>query len=113
MVSTGSTTDGSTTPGDVLAGAPAEEYAGAATVTTGSTAGNGVEVEVTLRGHFEPLDGRFHWYGRIGADDGLTEVVRAGDTVTLTTPHGSAEGRLSDVDPWGRYRISGTGHPPF
>ena len=28
-------------------------------------------------------------------------------------PHGSAEGRLSDVDPWGRFRIAGTGRPPF
>ena len=73
----------------------------------------GVAVEVTLRGHFEPLDGRFHWYGRIGSDAALAERARAGDTVTLTTPHGSAEGRLSDVDPWGRFRISGTGRPPF
>ncbi len=96
----------------VLADAPAGEYAGAARVSTGSTSGD-VEVEVTLRGHFEPLDGRFHWYGRIAADPVLGEAARAGDTVTLTTAHGAAEGRLSDVDPWGRFRISGTGRPPF
>jgi hypothetical protein len=88
---------------------PAEEYVGPA-VLSGAEA---VEVEVTLRGHFEPLDGRFHWYGRIGSDAALAERARAGDTVTLTTPHGTAEGRLSDVDPWGRFRISGTGRPPF
>jgi hypothetical protein len=94
----------------VLQQAPADEYVGAAVVSSDSTS---VEVEVTLRGHFEPVDGHFHWYGRIGADERLAGIVRAGDTVTLTTPHGSADGRLSDVDPWGRFRISGTGRPPF
>jgi hypothetical protein len=33
--------------------------------------------------------------------------------VVLRTAHGSAEGRLSDVDPWGRFRIAGVGRPPF
>ena len=94
----------------VLEDAPAEEYAGPATVSVGDSA---VDVDVLLRGHFEPLDGRFHWYGRIGAGAGLADHARAGDTVTLTTPHGTAAGRLSDVDPWGRFRISGTGRPPF
>ena len=36
-----------------------------------------------------------------------------GSTVTLQTPYGAAEGRLSDVDTWGRFRVSGTGKPPF
>jgi hypothetical protein len=108
----------------VLQHAPADEYVGAAVVSTGSvstgstsvevsTGSTSAEVAVTLRGHFEPIDGHFRWYGRIGADDGLAAVVRAGDTVTLTTPYGSAAGRLSDLDPWGRFRISGTGRPPF
>lgn len=78
-----------------------------------SSTEQGVRVEVTLRGHFEPLDGRFHWYGRIAADDALAARHANGATVVLTTPHGRAEGRLSDVDPWGRYRISGTGRPPY
>lgn len=91
-------------------GAPAEEYSGPAVVSTGSVE---VEVDVQLRGHFEPLDGRFHWYGRIAVNPALTEAVRSGATVTLTTAEGGAEGRLSDVDPWGRFRISGTGRPPF
>ena len=101
---------------DVLQDAPAEEYAGAAVVSTSSTSDGveaGVEVEVTLRGQFEPLDGRFHWYGRIRADDALAALARAGDTVVVTTPHGSAAGRLPDLDPWGRSRIAGTGRPPF
>jgi len=98
----------------LLATAPAEEYAGPATVSVGDDGGaQDIPVEVDLRGRFEPLDGKFHWYGRIAANDTLTERVRPGATVTVRTPHGSAEARLSDVDPWGRFRVSGTGRPPF
>lgn len=70
------------------------------------------DVEVTLRGAFQPIDGRFHWYGRIA---GHTPVdgVRSGQRVTVNTDHGSAEAKLSDADPWGRLRITGTGRPPF
>ena len=45
---------------------PAERYDGPAHI--GET-----EVEVRLRGHFQPIDGLFHWWGRIGAD---TEAAR-------------------------------------
>lgn len=90
---------------------PADEYAGKAWVSTGSS--TGVEVEVDLRGHFEPLDGRFHWYGRIAASEELAAQVQAGQTVRVGTPGGTAQGRLSDVDPWGRFRVAGTGRPPF
>ena len=85
---------------------PAERYDGPAAIA-------GTEVEVLLRGHFEPIDGRFHWWGRIAADAGLDGEQGSGARVTLVTPHGEAEGRLSDIDPWGRVRISGTGRPPF
>ena len=101
------------TSDELLEGAPAEEYAGTAVVSTGSDAGDDIEVEVQLRGHFEPLDGRFHWYGRIAANAELTDRVRSGSTVALTTPHGTAEGRVSDIDTWGRFRITGSGRPPF
>jgi hypothetical protein len=97
---TGQTTE------ELLEGAPAEEYSGPATI-------GDIEVEVTLRGHFEPLDGRFHWYGRIAPNPALTAQVQSGSTIMLTTPHGTAEGRLSDVDTWGRFRVTGTGRPPF
>lgn len=94
-----------------------DEYAGKAWVSTGSAstgwADEGFDVEVDLRGHFEPLDGRFHWYGRIATSDELSANLRSGQVVMLRTPGGSAQGRLSDVDPWGRFRIAGTGRPPF
>jgi hypothetical protein len=69
-------------------------------------------VSVTLRGAFQPLDGHFHWYGRIAVDSAL-DTVRSGAAVILRTPHGEADGKVADVDPWGRFRVSGTGRPPF
>lgn len=83
-----------------------ESYEGAARI-------GAVEVSVQLRGHFEPIDGLFHWYGRIAQHDDLDAAHSSGSTVELQTPHGSASGRISDLDPWGRFRIAGTGRPPF
>ena len=84
-----------------------EEYTGPVTVTASD--GSRLETTATLRGHFEPIDGRFHWWGRLAADD----TFSPGATVSVTTPHGTATGRLSDPDPWGRLRVTGTGRPPF
>ncbi len=81
-----------------------ESYSGPATIGDNS-------VTVDLKGYFEAIDGLFHWYGRVSASDTLT--AESGDSVTLTTPHGIAQAKLSDLDPWGRFRISGTGAPPF
>jgi hypothetical protein len=92
-------------PGQTHSHEPEERYDGTARI--GNT-----EVEVRLRGQFQPIDGRFHWWGRIGTDPAL-DAHGPGSTVTLETPYGAAEGRLSDVDPWGRFRIAGTGRPPF
>ncbi|HET6627700.1 MAG TPA: DUF4873 domain-containing protein [Nocardioidaceae bacterium] len=72
-----------------------------------------LQVSVTLRGVFQPIDGRYHWYGRVAAHDGIDDLVRSGASVVLRTPHGEAAGRLADRDTWGRYRISATGVPPF
>ena len=86
-------------------------YRGPAAIKVGSTE---LPVDVTLRGHFEPLDGRYHWYGRIAVDQDLTNLVTSGKAdAVLTTEEGSAAGQLSDVDPWGRFRISGISTPPF
>ena len=84
---------------------PREAYDGPAHV-------GDLELQVRLRGHFEPIDGRFHWWGRLAADASLDDAV-AGSTITLRTAYGEAPGRLSDRDPWGRFRVSGTGRPPF
>lgn len=84
-------------------------YTGPATLTLDGTS---LTVEVMLRGNFEPVDGRYHWYGRIQPHPSLSVGPRKPDAV-LTTPFGEAVGVLSDPDTWGRYRITGTSRPPF
>lgn len=88
---------------------PQERYDGPAVVDVDGT---GHDVVVTLRGSFQPLDGLFHWYGRVATGTPVDEV-RSGSTVTLRTGLGEATARLSDKDTWGRFRIAGTGTPPF
>jgi Domain of unknown function (DUF4873) len=72
------------------------------------------DVQAELRGHFEPIDGRYHWYGRLARHDGLAALIPQGRAAgVLTTPHGAAPCELSDPDPWRRYRVSGISTPPF
>lgn len=96
-------------PAPTVAHEPQESYDGPATLLAD---GASVSLEVRLRGHFQPIDGLFHWWGRVAADDALDDA-RSGSTVTLRTAYGEAPARLSDRDPWGRFRVSGTGRPPF
>lgn len=88
---------------------PQEAYEGLALVTCGDVE---AEVPVRLRGRFDPIDGRFHWYGRLQAGSPL-DRVRPGSRARVATSHGTAAGRLTDVDTWGRLRVSGVGRPPF
>ena len=90
---------------------PGEEYVGPAQLIADDD--DELEVEIQLRGHVEPIDGRFHWYGRIATNDEVTARHRSGATVAVRTPHGVAAGRISDIDPWGRFRVTGLGAPPF
>lgn len=86
-------------------------YTGPATLTVDGTE---LRVDVTLRGNFEPVDGRYHWYGRIQQHEELTALAAGRKPAgMLTTPQGTAEGMLADPDTWGRYRITGTSRPPF
>ncbi|NIJ13938.1 hypothetical protein FHU38_004282 [Saccharomonospora amisosensis] len=86
-------------------------YTGAAKLLLGDTE---LDVEVELRGHFQPIDGYYHWYGRVKADERVSGVAGGKkQQVEIHTPHGKARGELSDPDPWDRYRITGTSTPPF
>jgi cation diffusion facilitator CzcD-associated flavoprotein CzcO len=86
-------------------------YAGPATLAIGA---DRYEVQVELRGGFQPIDGRFHWYGRIAAHDGLAAALGPARMAgTLATPEGQAACEVSDPDPWQRYRVSGRSTPPF
>ncbi|MEU1126986.1 DUF4873 domain-containing protein [Streptomyces sp. NPDC005899] len=74
--------------------------------------------EFTLRarltGRFQPLDGRYRWYGRLEAHEELTRLVGdRGAGVVLRTAEGDAVGRITEPDLWNRYRIEGTSVPPF
>lgn len=90
---------------------PGEEYVGSAELAADDLETIGVEVH--LRGHVDPNDGRFHWYGRIAPNAVLAATHRPGTTLALRTPHGIAAGKIADVDPWGRFRVTGLGTPPF
>lgn len=95
----------------VETGEPDEGYRGTATLVVDGTE---LPVEVDLRGHFQPIDGRYHWYGRVRPNDELAELVGGRKrAAVLRTPDGEAGGELSDPDPWGRYRITGISTPPF
>ncbi len=86
-------------------------YAGPAMLEVG---GRSFELTVRLAGYFQPLDGRYRWYGRLGADADLSALVGSGRLeAVLWTDQGHAAGSLGDVDLWNRYRIEGFGRPPF
>ena len=88
-----------------------EGYTGPATLLVKETE---LAVEVELRGHFQPIDGYYHWYGRLTANAELDALLGGRkSTATLRTPQGEATAELSDPDPWDRYRITGTSRPPF
>jgi hypothetical protein len=86
-------------------------YTGEATLRVAQSS---LTVQTELRGHFQPIDGYYHWYGRIAVNDELSELLGGKKAeAALITSEGSASGQVSDPDPWGRYRISGTSRPPF
>jgi hypothetical protein len=91
---------------------PADDgYDGPAELIDGE---NTVAVTVTLRGHFDPISGRYSWYGRVAASPEVTALLDGGARkVRLRTPHAEVETALSDVDPWGRPRVEGFGATPF
>ncbi len=74
-----------------------------------------LQVDVHLAGHLEPLDGRFHWYGRVQRDDAVVAAKEAGASHAMVTlGDGPArEARLAEVDPWGNIALRGEGPPPY
>jgi hypothetical protein len=73
-----------------------------------------IPVEIRLRGHFDPISGKYSWYGRVAASAEVAALVERGARkVRLRTPHAEVETALSDVDPWGRPRVEGFGAAPF
>jgi hypothetical protein len=88
-----------------------EGYQGRATVTVDERE---FTVDIDVRGHFQPIDGRYHWYGRLRPHAELDELLGGRKRrAVLRTPDGEATGELSDPDTWRRYRITGVSTPPF
>jgi len=86
-------------------------YTGPAELAADGTA---ICVEVKLAGHFEPISGKYRWYGRISPSDEVRALLSTGvRAATLRTPHGEVGTSLGDVDPWGRPRVEGFGPAPF
>lgn len=91
--------------------ADGDGYAGPVELTIG---GGTFVVRAELRGYFEPIDGRYHWYGRLARHEGLRAAMTTGRTDgVLSTGEGSAPCEVADPDPWWRYRVAGVGSPPF
>jgi hypothetical protein len=89
-----------------------EGYAGAAVLRA-----DGVEVSVTVEvaGRVEPVDGRYHWGGRVAPAPEVAALVRGGKRAAELGVPGATPvpARLGDVDPWGGVRITGVGRPPW
>jgi hypothetical protein len=93
---------------------PEEEsgYAGPATLLVGETV---LEVTVRLAGHLEPLDGLFHWYGRVDRTPELVALKDGGATVAdlAIGDRAPVAVRLAEYDAWGHVLVTGVGAPPY
>ncbi|PWR08206.1 DUF4873 domain-containing protein [Micromonospora acroterricola] len=74
----------------------------------------GTSVRVHLAGRWEPVDGRYHWGGRIEPDARVAGLVRSGRRdVELRIAGRARPARLAEVDPWGGVGVTGVGAPPW
>ena len=73
-----------------------------------------LDVDVHLADHFEPLDGRTHWYGRVTRTPEVAAAKTAGaTTVGLRIGDHVAEAHLAEFDAWGNVALRGVGAPPY
>jgi hypothetical protein len=88
-----------------------EAYAGRAVVQIESVH---YPATIVLAGHFEPLDGRYHWGGRILPVGEVAEAVRRGvHGATLHIGDRRFAVHLTEVDPWCGVRVRAVGPPPW
>jgi Domain of unknown function (DUF4873) len=84
-----------------------------------SVDGRDLPVQVVLDARHEPHDGRLRWFGRAtlatAADPDLHRALATATSrieLRVGDEHRAAA-RIGDIDPWGRYRVTGLGTPPF
>ncbi len=92
-----------------------EGYQGPATLTVD---GRDVPVTVLLDARHEPQDGKLHWFGRLTLAAAvepavLTALSSSTSSLELRTGDDRSPARIGDIDPWGRYRVTGVGRPPY
>jgi hypothetical protein len=99
----------------VTAWLPPEQPSGYEGAATLHVDGHAVDVTVHLDGHLEPLDGEYHWYGRIQRTAAVVAAKDAGATTgTLVIGAGApADLRLAEYDAWGHVQVNGIGAPPY
>jgi hypothetical protein len=85
-----------------------EVYDGRASVHIGE---DGRDVRVRLTGHFDPLDGQFHWQGSIL--EPLPRVDKLPQPATMVIGNRSAAARITERTAQGGYSVVGIGAPPF
>jgi Domain of unknown function (DUF4873) len=89
-----------------------EGYAGRAAL---SADGAQFTVEVRLSGRVEPVDGRYHWAGRIAPHEAVTRLFASGvrSAALRIADRDPVPVRLSEVDPWGAVRVTAVSPPPW
>ena len=66
---------------------------------------------VRLTGHFEPIDGHYHWQGTILGQ--LPGTDKLPQPATVTIGNRSATARITERTSQGGYSVVGVGAPPF
>lgn len=74
--------------------------------------GEDYPVRVRLAGHFDPIDGQYHWQGMLFTE--LPGVNATGSKVSIRIGEHTAEGRVAERTPWGTLTVAGAGgYPPY
>ncbi|MXP21519.1 DUF4873 domain-containing protein [Gordonia sp. HNM0687] len=79
-----------------------------------SADGDELVARFRVLGHFEPLDGRYHWAGTVFGDEVRRWKERRVTAVTVAMDgREPVDARLAEVTPTGAVRIVGVGAPPY
>lgn len=74
--------------------------------------GEDYQTRVRLSGHFDPIDGQYHWQGMLFTD--LPGTNATGSKVSIRIGDHGADGRVAERTPWGTLTVIGAaGYPPF